>query len=67
MSTSPGKGGGSKSLVQLRSIIENIKGTVIKEQFSLPDASQAFDQNGKLNDPSAKAKVKLLVQSALKK
>jgi NAD(P)H-dependent FMN reductase len=49
MSASPGLKGGVKGLPPLRVVIENIGGRVI-EQFSVPDAYHAFDDQGHLVD-----------------
>jgi chromate reductase, NAD(P)H dehydrogenase (quinone) len=52
MSTSPGALGGLRGLVHVRSILGNIGVLVMPEQKSIGNASQAFDKNGNLNDPS---------------
>lgn len=53
MSASPGKGGGSRGLEHLKTIIQDVGGTVLPEQITVPDAFQAFDQNGALIDKRA--------------
>lgn len=67
MSTSPGSQGGSRGLVHLRSIIENIGGTVVKEQISIPNGSTAFEPNGKLKDPKQEAELQKLIENTIKK
>ena len=66
MSASPGKGGGARSLAQLRTILEACGGTVIPKQVSVPEASQAFDAQGKLIDVSMKEQLQQEIQQLLK-
>ncbi len=66
MSTSPGRGGGARGLAHLRTIIENVGGTVISQQLVVPDAHNAFDQQGHLKSEKLKAELQQLVQTALK-
>lgn len=61
LSASQGPGGGKRSLAHLKSIIENVGGTVLSEEISLANAHQAFDSQGHLND----AAVKTAIQKAL--
>lgn len=65
MSASPGKGGGAGALVHLRDIIADIKGDVLKEQVSIPDAYNAFDENGKLKSEKQNADLRKLIDKAL--
>jgi chromate reductase, NAD(P)H dehydrogenase (quinone) len=51
MSASPSPIGGARGLAHLRTIIENIGGTVIPQQVVVPDAYNAFDEQGRLKDP----------------
>ncbi|MES2982782.1 MAG: NAD(P)H-dependent oxidoreductase [Verrucomicrobiota bacterium] len=60
LSASPGGYGGARSLGFLRPFLENIKVTVIEDQFSLPKAHEAFDAEGNLSDKEAEAKVKAI-------
>jgi chromate reductase, NAD(P)H dehydrogenase (quinone) len=57
MSASPGALGGLRGLVVVRSLLSNIKVTVLPEQFSLVKASEAFDADGFLKDPKQAATV----------
>ncbi|WP_079978238.1 NADPH-dependent FMN reductase [Parachlamydia acanthamoebae] len=65
MSASPGQGGGTRGLAHLRSIIEGIGGTVISQQFVVPNALEAFDSQGKLKNPQAGSELKQIVQQAI--
>ena len=44
MSASPGRGGGARGLVHLKMIIENVGGTVLPDEISVPNAHTAFDK-----------------------
>ncbi len=65
MSASPGPLGGALGLVHLRTIIENIGGRVISQQVVVPDAYNAFDEQGRLKNEKIKKEIQLLVQSAI--
>lgn len=65
MSASPGSRGGVRGLAHLRSILENVKGTVVAKQFELPDAFSAFDAKGQLKSPEKKQELQKLVQSVV--
>jgi NAD(P)H-dependent FMN reductase len=52
MSASPGPSGGSRGLLHLRAIIENLKGEVAETQISVPTAHAAFTDE-KLSDLTA--------------
>ena len=60
LSASPGGYGGARSLGFLRPFLENIKVTVIADQFSLPTAHEAFGEDGGLLDAENEAKVKAI-------
>ena len=51
LSASPGKRGGARAVLHLKTVIEDIGGNVLPLTFSLPAASQAFDEQGHLKDP----------------
>lgn len=50
LATSPGGLGGMRGLVHVRAILEGIGVTVIPQQKGIPNAYQAFDENGNLQD-----------------
>lgn len=50
ISASPGLLGGLRGLVHLRSILENIYTYVMPAQKTIPNAMEAFDENGNLKD-----------------
>lgn len=60
MSTSPGGIGGLRGLVHVRAILGNIGVLVLPDQKTIPNAYQAFDQNGNLIDETQQAAVKQL-------
>jgi chromate reductase, NAD(P)H dehydrogenase (quinone) len=65
LSASPGGRGGAAGLSQLRTILEALGGSVMPEQFSLPNAYSSFDAQGNLKDQKVKAQLKALIQKAL--
>lgn len=65
MSASPGSGGGARGLVHLRTIIENIGGTVLSQQVVVPDAYNAFDEQGHLKNEKVKKDIEQLVHKAI--
>lgn len=60
MATSPGALGGLRGLVHVRSLLGNIKVTVLPEQVAVPSAAKAFDQQGRLSDSGRQTAVKAL-------
>jgi len=65
MSAAPGKGGGGRGLVHLRSIIEAVGGEVIEPQVKVANAANAFGKNGKLENPLLKQELTQEVQALL--
>lgn len=51
ISASPGGLGGLRGLVHLRAILENINTFVIPGQKTIPNAAEAFDEEGNLKSP----------------
>ena len=66
LSASPGGYGGSRSLAQLRPVLENIHITVMPDQVSIPKAHEAFDGDGNLTDPAQQSAVKALAAGLVK-
>lgn len=65
LSASPGRMGGSRGLVHLKAIIEDVGGQVVSNQLSLPAAYQAFDEQKHLKDPQWKEGLQYVIQQAL--
>lgn len=65
MSASPGKKGGARGLIHLRTIIEDVRGKVIAKQVSIPQAFQAFDETGALQDDTLKKALQEEVEQVL--
>jgi len=58
MSTSPGRLGGLRGLVHVRSILENIGVIVIPNQVAVANALEAFSTEGALKDKKQEDQVK---------
>jgi len=57
LAASPGGYGGSRSLTQLRPLLENISITVIPDQVTIPKVHETMDPDGELTDPTLQASV----------
>ncbi len=62
LSASPGPLGGLRGLVIVRSLLSNIKVTLLPDQFALTNASTAFDNDGFLKDPKQLATVEAITK-----
>lgn len=60
MSASPGALGGLRGLVQVRSILSNIKVLVLPDQMAIPKANEAFNSDGTLKDAKQQASIEAL-------
>ncbi len=60
MSASPGALGGLRGLVGVRSILGNIKVTVLPDQVAIGKAHEMFTEDGQLKDAAQKASVEKL-------
>ncbi len=67
VSASPGGYGGSRSLAQLRPLLENIHVTVVKEQLSVAKANEAFNDQDRLKDPKHDAELAAVCQALVAK
>ncbi len=65
LSAGPGSYGGKRSLIHLRTIIEAIGGKCLLDEFSVPNAHNAFDQKGTLTDPQLQEGLQELLFKAL--
>lgn len=62
LAASPGALGGLRGLVHLRSILGNIGVVVLPDQFALPQANHAFNDDGSLKEEKHHAKVSAIAQ-----
>lgn len=65
LSASPGSGGGARGLAHLRTVLENVGGTVLPQVVTVPDAYNAFDDQGLLKSPVLRKELQELVQAAI--
>jgi len=65
MSASPGAGGGANGLKHLRTILEALGGIVIPLQVSIPNAYQAFDEQGHLKNAESKKQLEAEIQQLI--
>lgn len=57
MAASPGNYGGLRGLVTVRSLLGNIKVTVLPDQIAVARANEAFNPDGSLKDPQQQAAI----------
>ena len=60
MCASPGGIGGLRGLVHLRSILGNINVLVLPDQKAIPQASEVFNADGTMKDPTQQDSVENL-------
>ncbi len=65
LSASPGSLGGLRSLDHLAPLLRNLQCWVAPQQFALSKAGDAFDAQGHLQDASAMARVKAVVDQVI--
>jgi chromate reductase, NAD(P)H dehydrogenase (quinone) len=65
MSSSPGQGGGARSLKHLQEIIENVGGEVVPKMVSVPNANSAFNAQGRLANPDMERELSEEIQQLL--
>jgi chromate reductase, NAD(P)H dehydrogenase (quinone) len=63
MSASPGALGGLRGLVHVRSILGNIGVIVLPDQVAIPQAEDAFNEEGQFRDEKNRSKVASLAKS----
>lgn len=66
VSASPGALGGLRGLVTVRSLLGNIRVTVLPDQLAVPAAQDAFDAAGDLRDPARRAALDALAAALVR-
>lgn len=66
MGASPSKMGGSRGLTHLNFILEGVGAKVVSTQVTVPDAYDAFNENGALKDKNLQAQLKKEINELLK-
>jgi len=66
VAASPGALGGLRGLVTVRSILGNIGVIVVPEQHAIPQANEAFDQDGRLKDTKHQKSLERVVSAVTK-
>lgn len=66
MSASPGRRGGARGLIHLRTVLEDVGATILPQQLTVPSASTAFDQEGHLTNPQLKQELREILSHSLK-
>jgi NAD(P)H-dependent FMN reductase len=64
LSASPGKAGGASALAHLKVVLGKVGGIAFPRQLSIPDAYNAFDEQG-IKNPDIKAELHRLIKDAL--
>ncbi len=62
MSASPGGGGGKRGLVHLRAVIENVGGTVVPTQTTIPNAHDYFSKKPLPANPTLNREIEELLK-----
>lgn len=65
-SASPGRLGGLRGLVQVRSILTNLGVLVLPEQQAIPHAAQAFEEDGSLADEDVAARLRSMAETLVR-
>lgn len=66
MSASVSRRGGKAALDHLAYIIEHIEGKVVPTKVAVPDAHEAFDNDGNLKDPALKKSLEKEIQELMR-
>jgi chromate reductase, NAD(P)H dehydrogenase (quinone) len=64
MSASPGKRGGSRALMHLRAVLEDVRGIVIPQQVTIPLAHEYFSEKQRPENHLLKEELQQLLQPA---